>query len=181
MVGDARQPEESDGPDQGSECHQGAGPDSPDQPRGCLGAQDDAHRDGQKGEACLERAIAEDVRVVDAFIAACAGGDLQALLPLLDPSVLGWADIGRTLPAVSQPNVGRERVAQQVMKFFGAPSGTTMTAREVNGEPGIIAFRDGAVAAVLALTVKEGLVTRVYVVADTRKLAHVRRVLDKQR
>jgi hypothetical protein len=67
------------------------------------------------------------------------------------------------------------------MKFFGAPSGTTMTAREVNGEPGIIAFRDGAVAAVLALTVKEGLVTRVYVVADTRKLAHVRRVLDKQR
>ena len=123
----------------------------------------------------------EQRRVVDAFIAACAGGDLQALLPLLDPSVLGWADVGRTLPAVSQPNVGRERVAQQVMKFFGAASGTTMAAREINGEPGIIAFRDGAVAAVLALTVRNRLVTRVYAVADPGKLAQVRRVLDKQR
>jgi RNA polymerase sigma-70 factor (ECF subfamily) len=121
----------------------------------------------------------EQRRVVDAFIAACAGGELRALLPLLDPSVVGWADVGGTLAAVSQPNVGRERVAQQVMKFFGAPSETTMTAREINGEPGIIAFRGGAVAAVLALTVKDGLVTRVYVVADPRKLANVRRVLEK--
>jgi RNA polymerase sigma-70 factor (ECF subfamily) len=122
----------------------------------------------------------EQRRVVDAFIAACAGGNLQALLPLLDPSVVGWADVGGMLAAVSQPNVGSEKVAQQVMKFFGAPSGATMAAREVNGEPAIIAFREGAPAAVLALTVKEGLVTRVYVVADPRKLAHVRRVLVKQ-
>jgi len=119
-------------------------------------------------------------RVVDAFIAACAGGNLKALLPLLDPAVVGWADVGGTLAAVSQPNVGREKVAQQVMRFFGAPSGATLTAREINGEPGIIAFREGATAAVLALTVKDGLVTRVYVVADPRKLAHVRRVLAKQ-
>lgn len=35
-----------------------------------------------------------------------------------------------------------------------------------------------AVAAVLALSVRDGLVTRVYVVADPRKLAHVRRVLE---
>jgi len=50
-------------------------------------------------------------------------------------------------------------------------------AREINGEPGIIAIRDGAVAAVLAVTVKERLVTRVYAVVDPRKLAQVRRVL----
>jgi RNA polymerase sigma-70 factor (ECF subfamily) len=123
----------------------------------------------------------EQRRVVDAFIAACAGGELDALLPLLDPSVVGWADVGGTLAAVSQPNVGRQRVAQQVMRFFGAPSGATLTAREVNGEPGIVVFRDGSVAAVLALTVKEGMVTRVYAVADPRKLANVRRVLEKQR
>src|SRR5437764_4259810 len=81
----------------------------------------------------------EQRRVVDAFIAACAGGELQDLLPLLDPSVAGWADVGGTLAAVSQPNVGREKVAEQVMKFFGAPSGTTLMTREVNGESGIIA------------------------------------------
>ncbi len=119
----------------------------------------------------------EKRRVVDAFIAACAGGELEALLPLLDPSVAGWADLGGMLPAVSQPNVGREKVAEQLMRFFGAPSGTTMTAHRINGEPGIVAVRDGAVAAVLALTVKDSLVTRVYVVADPRKLAQVRRAL----
>jgi RNA polymerase sigma-70 factor (ECF subfamily) len=119
----------------------------------------------------------EQRRVVDAFIAACAGGDLKALLPLLDPSVVGWADVGGTLAVVSQPNVGRETVARQLMRFFGDP-GTTLTAREINGEPGIVALRSGVVAAVLALTVKEHLITRIYAVVDPRKLAHVRRVLE---
>jgi RNA polymerase sigma-70 factor (ECF subfamily) len=123
----------------------------------------------------------EQRRVIDAFIAACAGGELDTLLPLLDPTVIGWADVGGTLTAVSQPNVGRERVAQGVMRFFGAASGTTLMASNVNGEPGIIAIRDGAVVGVLALTVKAGAITRVYVVADPRKLAHVQRVLDQPR
>ena len=122
----------------------------------------------------------EQRRVVDAFIAACAGGELKALLPLLDPSVVGWADVGGTLAVVNQPNVGRETVAQQVMRFFGDP-GTTLIAREINGEPGMVALRKGVVAAVLALTVKEHLITRIYAVVDPRKLAHVRRVLEKQR
>ncbi len=122
----------------------------------------------------------EQRRVVDAFIAACAGGDLEALLPLLDPSVMGWADVGGTLPAVGQPNVGRALVAQQVMRFFGAPSGTVLRAREVNGEPGIVALREGAVTGVLALSVKNHLVTRVYVVADPRKLVQVRRALARR-
>jgi len=120
----------------------------------------------------------EQRRVVDAFIAACARGELRALLPLLDPSVIGWADLGSAPPTVSQPNVGREQVAQQLMRFFGAPSGTTMMAREINGEPGIVAFRGGAVVAVLTLSVRDGLVTRVYGVADPRKLGQVRRVLE---
>ena len=120
----------------------------------------------------------EQRRVVDAFIAACARGELRALLPLLDPSVIGWADLGGAPPTVSQPNVGREQVAQQLMRFFGAPSGTTMMAREINGEPGIVAFRGGAVVAVLTLSVRDGLVTRVYGVADPRKLGQVRRVVE---
>ena|SRR5438309_10211106 len=119
----------------------------------------------------------EQRRVVDAFIAACARGELRALLPLLDPSVIGWADLGGAPPTV-KPNVGREQVAQQLMRFFGAPSGTTMMAREINGEPGIVAFRGGAVVAVLTLSVRDGLVTRVYGVADPRKLGQVRRVLE---
>jgi RNA polymerase sigma-70 factor (ECF subfamily) len=115
--------------------------------------------------------------VIDAFIKACASGDVQALLPLLDPSVIGWADLGGQLPAVSQPNVGRDLVGRQLIRFFGVESGSTLTRREVNGEPGIIVSRNGAIAAVLALTFKEGLITRVYAIADPRKLTHVRTML----
>jgi len=121
----------------------------------------------------------EQRRVVDAFIAACAGGEIESLLPLLDPSVAGWADVGGMLPAVSRPNVGPEEVARGVMRFLSAATGTTLTAHNVNGEPGIVAVRDGTVFAVLALTVRDGRITRIYGVVDPRKLAQVRRVLGR--
>ena len=125
---------------------------------------------------------AEQRRVVDAFIAACAGGDIKALLPLLDASVMGWADLGggRTLPAVSRPNVGRDIVAERVMRFFGPASGNRLVAHVINGEPSVVAFIDGAVASVLALSVTDHLISRVYVVSDQRKLALVKRVLEQQ-
>jgi RNA polymerase sigma-70 factor (ECF subfamily) len=122
----------------------------------------------------------EQRRVVDAFIAACAGGDIKALLPLLDRSVMGWADMGGVLPAVNQPNVGRDMVSTRIMRFFGPASGNQLVAKVVNGEPSIVAFYLGAVVSVLALSVTEGLISRVYVVSDPRKLAHVKKALEHQ-
>jgi RNA polymerase sigma-70 factor (ECF subfamily) len=123
---------------------------------------------------------AEQRRVVDAFIAACVGGDIEALLPLLDPSVMGWADMGGSLPAVSRPNVGRDTVAARVMRFFGPVSGNALVEHVINGEPSVVAFFEGAVVAVLALSVLDGRISRVYVVSDPRKLTHVKRVLEQQ-
>jgi RNA polymerase sigma-70 factor (ECF subfamily) len=123
---------------------------------------------------------AEQYRVVDAFIAACAGGDIKALLPLLDPSVMGWADLGGTLPIVSRPSVGRDTVAARVMQFFGTDSGNALEAHVINGEPSVVAFFEGVVVSVLALSLTDHLISRVYVVSDQRKLAHVKRVLELQ-
>ena len=134
----------------------------------------------EAGSARFATDPVEQRRVVDAFIAACAGGDINDLLPLLDPSVVGWADVGGTLPAVSQPNIGRETVAARVMRFFGAGSGNKLVAQVINGEPSVVAFFEGAVVSVLALSVTDHLISRVYVVSDPRKLAHVKRVLEPQ-
>jgi RNA polymerase sigma-70 factor (ECF subfamily) len=123
---------------------------------------------------------AEQRRVVDAFIAACAGGDIKDLLPLLDPSVMGWADMGGRLPAVSQPNVGHEAVGSRIMRFFGAGSGLQLVAKVINGEASVVAFLDDQVVSVLALSVTDHLISRIYVVSDGRKLAHVKRVLEQQ-
>ena len=122
---------------------------------------------------------AEQRRVVDAFIAACASGDIAQLLPLLDPLVMGWADLGGTLPAVSRPNVGRDLVAGPIMRYFGAASGNKLVAQVINGEPSIVAFFDGAVVSVLVLSVTDHLISRVYVVSDQRKLTHVKRALEQ--
>jgi RNA polymerase sigma-70 factor (ECF subfamily) len=120
---------------------------------------------------------AEQQRIVDAFIAATSTGEVAKLLPLLDPSVVGWADVGGTLAAVRNPNVGPQKVGDGVMYFFGPSSGSLLKPLDVNGEPGIVVYRAGEVAAVIALTHKAGAITRVYVVADQRKLEHVKRAL----
>jgi hypothetical protein len=64
------------------------------------------------------------------------------------------------------------------MRFFGAESGNTLVAHVINGEPSVVAFSEGAVIGVLALSVKDGLITRIYVVRDQRKLAQVKKVLE---
>lgn len=135
----------------------------------------------EAGSARFQFDKEEQKRVIDAFIAACSTGEVTALLPLLDPSVMGWADVGGMLPSVSKPTVGSQEVAEGVMGFFRPGSGTTLVSRAVNGEPGIIAFRHGAVYAVLTVTVKQGLIRRLYAQVDPRKLSHVRHALNQER
>jgi hypothetical protein len=43
-----------------------------------------------------------------------------------------------------------------------------------------VAFFEGEVVSVLALSVTDRLISRVYVVSDPRKLTHVKRGLDQQ-
>ena len=89
-------------------------------------------------------------RVNDAFMEACATSDEEALLRLLDPVV-----------------------ATGSLRQFRPESGATLEAGLVNGEPGIIAVRDGSVFAVLVPTVLNGLITRLHAQADPRKLTRV--------
>ena len=103
-----------------------------------------------------------------------ASGDLTPLLLLT-----GAPDKAGVIRAVSQPNVGREMVASRVMRFFGAPSGNKLVTHVINGEPSVVAFFEGAVVAVLALSVSDHLISRVYAVSDQRKLAHVKRALGR--
>ena len=131
--------------------------------------------EGANGRFKLDRDSQQ--RVVDAFVAATASGDVMKLLPLLDPSVVGWADVGGTLAAVRNPNVGPQKVGNGVMYFFGPASGSKLEQRNINGEPGVVVYRGGQVAAVIALSHKAGAITRVYVIADPRKLEHVKRAL----
>src|ERR687888_140671 len=64
--------------------------------------------------------LAEQRRVVDAFLAAARGGDFEALLELLDPSVVFRADRGALAPRAPAVVRGAEEVARTVLSR-GAP------------------------------------------------------------
>jgi RNA polymerase sigma-70 factor (ECF subfamily) len=112
-------------------------------------------------------------RVAERFIAACAGADLQPLLDLLDPAVVGWVDLGRFTSAIPQPAVGAAEVARGVMTFFGPASRAKLSVAVVNGETGIIASVRGRSTAVMVFYVRDALITAVYAIADPDKLARI--------
>jgi RNA polymerase sigma-70 factor (ECF subfamily) len=108
---------------------------------------------------------AEQRRVTDSFIAACASGDLDALLAVLDPDVSGQADLGGTI-GLLPPVVGRDRVAGNVLLFFGPSTSTTLLSLPAGDDVRLMALRDERVFAILTLKVRHGRVDHIDAVVD---------------
>ena len=72
------------------------------------------------GPIAFEPDLAEQQRVAQRFIAVCAGGDLDALVELLDPDVVGDVELGPGAPHA--PLHGRDVIAPNLLKFFGPKS-----------------------------------------------------------
>ncbi|GAA5771840.1 RNA polymerase sigma factor SigJ [Streptosporangium roseum] len=117
----------------------------------------------------------EHRRVVEAFARASTGRDIDALLALLDPDVVLRSDGGGLVTAARRPVRGAGRVARfiaGVAERFGA--GSRFTPIMVNGRPGLLRFRDGALSGVYALTVAGGRITEIHIVVNPEKLRSVR-------
>ena len=115
-------------------------------------------------------------RVAERFIGAASSGDMDALLQVLDPDVVGWTDTGGMGGAPRQAIAGRARVAKTLLAFLRSRK-VTLAPMAVNGEPGAIAYAGGEVIAVLAFETRDGLITRIHGIAAPEKLAHVRSLL----
>src|SRR4051812_11557183 len=113
--------------------------------------------------------LARQRQVVAAFLAAARDGDFDALVAVLDPDVVLRADDGSgTVEEVR----GAENVAPRA---FGASQQPGLVARAalVNGAPGWISLRDGKPFAVAAITVRDGRVARMDILADPERLARL--------
>jgi RNA polymerase sigma-70 factor (ECF subfamily) len=108
--------------------------------------------------------------VVDAFMAAAGSGDFEALVAVLHPDVVLRADVGAGPIGVSRELRGAEKVAGQALLFSagGTPQGHPVL---VNGDPGLLAAPGGVPASLLAFTVRDGLITRITILADPERLA----------
>ncbi len=115
---------------------------------------------------------ADQRQATERFIAACATGDLEALLAVLDPDVAGQADIGGVIGLLA-PVVGRDRVARGAIVFLGPGSDSTLVSLPTPGQPSILALRDDRAVVLVTLTVRDGVVEHIHALADPVKLAPV--------
>jgi RNA polymerase sigma-70 factor, ECF subfamily len=101
--------------------------------------------------------------VTEAFITACANGDLQALTSLLDPSVWGVGTVLADPAPPPQLNHGPDAVATNLLRYLG-PGATVVGGPP--GQPVLLAFDRGRLFAVVVLTMRAGKIAKIEATAD---------------
>jgi RNA polymerase sigma factor (sigma-70 family) len=112
----------------------------------------------------------ESAEVVRAFKLAWEAGDIERLVGILDPDATVVADGGGLASAVRRPIEGGERVARYAVDLTGRIPALTLEETTVNGRPGLLARRGGAVVAVIAFEVAGDSVRRIWAVRNPEKL-----------
>ena len=113
--------------------------------------------------------LAQQRKIVDAFLAAARSGDFDALLAVLDPDVVFRFDGGGVPPHARPPVVGAESVARQLLER--AP-GFARFARPalVNGTAGLVVAHGARPISVVGFTVVGGRIVAIDIIADPHKL-----------
>jgi RNA polymerase sigma-70 factor (ECF subfamily) len=112
--------------------------------------------------------------VTERFFAACAGGDVEALVALLAPDVVLISDGGGKAKAALRPILGADKVARfsaAITAEGAAIPDLRIEISEVNGFPGIVAWVGTEPFVAVSLVVVGGVVEQVLVVRNPDKLA----------
>jgi RNA polymerase sigma-70 factor, ECF subfamily len=105
----------------------------------------------------------EHQHVTEAFITACANGDLRGLTALLDPSVWGMGTVLADPAPPPQVNHGPDAVATNLLRYLG-PGATVVGGPP--GQPVLLAFDRGRLFAVVVLTMRAGKIAKIEATAD---------------
>ena len=113
----------------------------------------------------------EQTRVVEAFLAASREGDLARLLAVLAPDVVRTADAialpeGRSTLVRGRDAVAREMLVMGRRARFAEPA-------LIGGNLGAVVAPNGQLRLVLAITIRDGRVSRYDVIADPSRLETV--------
>ncbi len=106
-------------------------------------------------------------RVVEAFLAASREGDFDALVAVLHPDVVLRADVGPRAGGVREVR-GAEAVAGQSLAY--SRLGLDVRPALVNGAVGAVTLLDGEPYSVGGMTVRDGRIVAVGIIADPDRL-----------
>jgi ketosteroid isomerase-like protein len=114
----------------------------------------------------------EQQAVVERFLAALRTGQLQELMEVMAPDVVLIADGGGLVAAARAPIHGAELVAKLLARAYQVGAAFETTTVWLNGAPAGRIEIDGQLVA-LSLVVENGRVTRIYAMANPRKLTRL--------
>jgi RNA polymerase sigma factor (sigma-70 family) len=124
--------------------------------------------DAAAADPAAGQRLARQRAVADAFLAASRGGDLTALLAVLDPDVVLRADPAAVPPGFPTVLEGADMVAH------GARSAAARSRRSfvalIDGVPGIVWAPRGRVVVVLAFSYRDDRISGIDIVADRDRL-----------
>ena len=116
--------------------------------------------------------------VTERFLAACVGGDVQALLAVLSPGVVLLTDGGGRTKAALRPIRGADKAARFLIAVSAeglSQPGLRFRLVDVNGAPGVVVETDAGPAIAVSLVVADGRVEQALVVLNPDKLAGLAR------
>ena len=113
---------------------------------------------------------AQQTGIVRAFKAAWEAKDIDALIGLLDPGATAVADGGGRAVTFLDPIEGGPQIARAWVEIARQPTPLTLVERTVNGQPGLVALRDGAIVTVFAFDVAGDRIKRIWAVRNPEKL-----------
>ncbi|MEW2359443.1 sigma-70 family RNA polymerase sigma factor [Spirillospora sp. NPDC029432] len=112
-------------------------------------------------------------RVVDAFLTAARGGDLDGLVAILDPDVVLRADSGRALPGGIRVLRGAAAVSGQAATFRRMATAAHARPVLVNGAAGLVDTIDGRLISIMSFTVTDERITAIDILSDPDRLARL--------
>ena len=113
-----------------------------------------ARRARRKLAAASGRAAPAEYReVTERFLTACATGDVDRLVAVLDPDIWGLAETVDGKPLGPPVHRDRRRVAATFLRHFGYPE-VRLVSHPLSGTPVVLAYRAGSLAAVVDLTIR---------------------------
>ncbi|MCC8245614.1 RNA polymerase sigma-70 factor [Saccharothrix luteola] len=138
-----------------------------------------AHRAREHVQARRPRFDADPQRraeITSRFIAACAGGDLNAVMELLAPSVTAWSDGGGKVTAALRPLHGPDHVARWFLGVLAKPAsaGVVLEPASINGELGVLVTVGTTPIGALTFDLADGLVQNLRLQINPDKLTGLR-------
>ncbi|WP_265445963.1 RNA polymerase sigma-70 factor [Flexivirga meconopsidis] len=124
---------------------------------------------------------AERAKVIDRFVAAVGGGNLQSLMDVLAPDVVMLTDGGGLKKAALQPIRGAEKVLRFLTGVTPVDGSARVEVTSINGDLGLRLCASGELDTIATLRIDDGAVTGLYLVRNPEKLRRVERAVPLRR